>query len=253
MNIESPRKTAYPALRALWKEAFGDTDAFLDDFAGTAFSPDRCRCVTMDDTTAAALYWFDCTLNGERVAYLYAVATAESHRGRGLCSALMEDTHRHLRERGYRAAVLVPGGQSLFDFYGRLGYRIGSTVDEIRCPAGENALPLSRIDREAYERLRLEFLPERGIVQEGENLAFLEKQAAFYHGDGFLLAARREGNTLVGCELLGNREAAPAIVRSLGASSGVFRTPGTTMPFAMYRSLTDDEPIPPFYFGLAFD
>lgn len=253
MIIESPKITAYPGLRGLWKEAFGDTDAFFDAFFETGFSPDRCRCVMVDDIPVAALYWFDCVLDGEPVAYLYAVATAKSHRGRGLCRTLMEDTHRHLREQGYRAAVLVPGSRELFDFYGKMDYQIGGYLDEIRCPAGEEATQIQQINRETYARLRREFLPPRAVVQEGENLAFWETQAAFYRGDHFLLSARMEGDTLVGQELLGNRDAAPAIVRSLGADRGVFRTPGTTIPFAMVRDLTERNTPVPFHFGLAFD
>jgi hypothetical protein len=77
MNINAPTLDLIPALRGLWKEAFGDSDDFLDMFWRTAFSYDRCRCVTVDGEVAAALYWFDCECRGERVAYIYAVATAK--------------------------------------------------------------------------------------------------------------------------------------------------------------------------------
>ena len=45
MIFESPDRGRIPALRALWKEAFGDTDLFLDGFFEYGFSPNRCRCV----------------------------------------------------------------------------------------------------------------------------------------------------------------------------------------------------------------
>ena len=101
MTIDAPKPFHLPSLKALWKEAFGDTDAFLDTFEKSAFSYHRCRCVTDGDTGAAALYWFDCSYEEGRIAYLYAIATAKSHRGRGLCRALMEDTHKHLKKMGY--------------------------------------------------------------------------------------------------------------------------------------------------------
>ena len=55
MNIDVPRKGQIPALRALWREAFGDSDAFLDTFFATGFSPDRCRCIVEGGEAQAAL------------------------------------------------------------------------------------------------------------------------------------------------------------------------------------------------------
>ena len=55
-------------LKALWKEAFGDPDSWIDSFFAAAFSPERCRCVVKDGQTAAALYWLDCTCNGKKLA-----------------------------------------------------------------------------------------------------------------------------------------------------------------------------------------
>ena len=65
MIIDAPRKEDIPRLRQLWQQAFGDTDAFLDGFFNTGFSPDRCRCLQADGVLAAALYWFDCDFRGE--------------------------------------------------------------------------------------------------------------------------------------------------------------------------------------------
>lgn len=225
-SIDAPKPADIPALRSLWKEAFGDTDAFLDTFARTAYSPARCRCVTVDGDVAAALYWFDCTHADRRIAYLYAVATARAHRGQGLCRALMEDTHRHLTEQGYAGAMLVPGSASLFDFYARMGYRTCTAVREITCTAS----------------------PSDGRAP----TAVLRPMSTFYAGDGFLLAARTEGNTVRGIELLGDTTAAPHIVRALGCETGTFRTPGNENPFAMFFPLQDGVPAPA-YFGLAFD
>ena len=46
MNIKSPKNADIPALRSLWKEAFGDTDDFLDVFFSAAFADERAMCVT---------------------------------------------------------------------------------------------------------------------------------------------------------------------------------------------------------------
>ena len=203
------------------------------------------------DGVLAALYWFDCEVEGEPVAYLYAIATAKAHRGRGLCSALMEDTHRHLRALGYESALLVPSTDDLFAFYGKMGYRTFGGIGETRCEAAENGVTLRRVEAEEYAALRRTLLPKGGTVQEGESLRFLQGQAALYAGDGFLLAARREADTLHGIELLGDVSHASAIVNSFGCARGVFRHMGTA-PFAMALPLGTQD-VTPSYFGLAFD
>ena len=252
MKIDCPTPASVPALRQLWKAAFGDTEGFLDCFFDTAFSPHRCRCVTVDGEIAAALYWFDVTCREQPMAYIYAVATAPAWREQGYCRALMEDTHRHLAALGYAGALLVPDGNALSRMYAGLGYKPCTTVSELVCAASEDPAPMHRIDREEYARLRRRLLPPGGVIQEGENLAFLERQATFYAGLGFLLAAFPEDDTLVGLELLGNAAEAPGILMALGLAYGRFRIPGGDEPFAMFLPLSPEAEAPG-YFGLAFD
>ncbi len=251
MNINAPQKEQIPALRQLWKEAFGDTDAFLNDFYRTAFAPHRCRVLTMDGELAAALYWFDCSCRGRKMAYLYGIATSESHRGKGLCHALMEDTHAHLASLGCVGTVLVPRTPSLFAFYETMGYTPCSYFREFSCTAGGETT-LRKLDEKEFAALRQQYLPEGGVVQTEENLTFLGTMAAFYAGPDFLLAAEQEGRTLYGKELLGNASAAAAVVAALGCEKGTFRVPESETPFAVYRPLDEAVP-PPAYFGLAFD
>ena len=77
MTIDLPKPGQIPQLRQLWQEAFGDSDAFLDSFFSLSFAPERCRCVTEENHVTAALYWFDCSCHGGKMAYLYAVATGK--------------------------------------------------------------------------------------------------------------------------------------------------------------------------------
>ena len=253
MIIDTPKPSDLHSLRVLWREAFGDSEDFLDLFFSTAFDTERSRCVTVNGTIAAALYWFDCSYDEKRIAYLYAVATAKAHRGRGLCSALMEDMQRHAASLGYEGVILVPGSSELFRFYEKLGYKTCSYISEFTCPASLVKAELRQLAADEYARLRRAFLPKNGVVQENENIKFLQTQAAFYAGNGFLLAARREKDILYGVELLGDTEAAPFIVRALGCAEGRFRVPGTDKPFAMYCTLSDGTSSPPAYFGWAFD
>ena len=254
MIISRPSWEDVPALRALWKEAFGDGDAFLDGFFKTAFSTHRASIARIGSDIVGMLYWFDCEARGERCAYIYAVATAKAQRGQGVCGALMEDTHRLLRDSGYSGAVLVPGSAELFRFYDKLGYKICSLIDEIAVTAGMAPIPIHEIDKEEYARLRRKFLPAGGVVQEMENLDFLKVYARFYAGDGFVLAGYKNADTFTGIELLGNtnRDHCAAITRALGAKAAHIRVPGDRRPFAMHYPLSK-ESCAPKYFGLAFD
>lgn len=252
MRIEYPSDGQADQLRQLWKLAFGDSDAFLDKFYACAYSPRRCRCVTENGHIAAALYWFDGAFAGQKIAYLYAVATHPDFRSRGFCRALMEDTHALLTAQGYAAAMLLPDGGALRRMYAGMGYRDCCTVSEFVCTASGSSVPLRVIGREEYARLRRQFLPVGGVIQEGDNLRYLETFAAFYSGREFLLAAAPDENGLHGIELLGDRDTAPGILRALGYERGHFRGPGAELPFAMFRPLTAGA-IAPGYFGLVFD
>lgn len=251
MRIDYPAEEQLPQLRSLWKEAFGDTEDFLDVFFTDIFTADRCRCVTAEGQVAGALYWLDCSAQGRPMAYLYAVATQKSYRGKGVCRSLMGDTHALLRELGYAGCLLVPGEKELFQMYREMGYRLCSQVREFSCKAAEAPLPIRRVSAAEYAALRRRYLPEGGVLQEGENLTFLEKLMNLYAGDGFLFCADTENGQLFCPELLGDAQAAPGIVSALNAVSGTFRSPGEGKDFAMYHPLSDTPA--PNYFGLAFD
>lgn len=244
MNLDHPTPAQIPQLRQLWKEAFGDTDAFLDHFFSAAFSPDRCLCAMVDGEVAAMAYWFDC----EEYAYIYAVATAEKHRGKGISHALMGRIHEILTERGYDGCILVPGEESLRKFYRGMGYENCGGVDEFEAKAG-SPICLKRIDRDTYAQLRRQHLPVGGVVQEGVNLDFLSCWAQFYVSENALVAAVWEDGKLLVLDLLGDKSAAPGIVAAMGAETGWFRSPGEK-PFAMHRPLNGNTP--PKYLAFCF-
>lgn len=252
MRIDAPSPAHVSPLRELWQDAFGDSEEFLDLFFTFGFSPECCRCVFQEDTPVAAAYWFDCTLEGRKVAYLYAVATHFSHRGRGLCRLLMADIHRVLAEQGYSAAVLVPQSEGLRQMYHRMGYRDAGSHRAFSCTAASLPVPLRAIAPEEFARRRRDLLPKGGVLQEGRNLAFLSHLAEFYEGAGFLMAACREGSSLTVPEFLGDSTLCPGILCSLSCETGTFRSPGGNAPFAMALPLQENAP-EIAYFGFAFD
>ena len=251
MITDTLSKEEVDQLKALWKEAFGDSDFFIDLFFKNAYDPKRCRFFVMEGKLAAALYWLDCSLGGEKLAYIYAVATAKDFQGRGLCRKLMDTTHRELKEMGYSGAVLVPGSESLFRMYEKMGYEVCTHVREWECTAAAEPTVMRRLTEEQYVALRRTLLPKKGVLQEGKSISYLASYAQLWGGDDFCAALTRENDRIVCTELLGNADCAPGIVAALGAKTGFFRAPGSERPFAMYHPLNGDTV--PGYFGLAFD
>lgn len=252
MKIVNPGISHETALRKLWKDAFGDDDAFLDLFFARGFSPDRCRCVMAQEKVAAALYWFDISCSGRKMAYLYAVATDPRFRGRGNCRALMADTHRHLADLGYCAALLVPQDEALRTMYRKMGYLEGPRIREFTAMAARGSVAVSPLPAAEYAALRAKLLPEDAVIQEGANLNFLSGLAQFYGGPEWLAAVHRDGEILRCLEFLGDPGIAPGLVAALDCREGHFRTPGDTGPFAQYFPLEANAPIPS-HFGFPFD
>lgn len=252
MNIVNPSGRHIPALRQLWKEAFGDDDAFLDLFFAKGFSPDRCRCVLWEEKVAAALYWFDISCSGRKMAYLYAVATDSGFRGRGLCRALMADTHRHLADLGYSAALLVPQDEALRTMYRKMGYQAGPCIHEFSVTAAMQSIAAPHLTAAEYAALRHKLLPEDAVFQEGANLEFLSALAEFFGGPDWLAAVSKDGESLRCLEFLGDPGIAPGLVAALDCREGHFRTPGSSKPFAQFLPLEANAPIPS-HFGFPFD
>lgn len=252
MRIDHPSSHHRKQLRQLWQLSFGDTNDFLDSFCRTAYAPDRCRCVLADDKVAAALYWIDCSLDDQKLAYIYAVATHPDYRGQGLCRRLMGDAHDLLRRRDYAGAVLVPQDEGLRAMYRSMGYQNMGGLTEFTCAAADLPVALRSVGPAEFAAIRHRLLPEGGIRQEGEGLNFLAEQLQFYAGEDFLLAGFEEQEVFHGVELLGSRFAAPGILAALGCRTGFFRTPGDDRLFSMFHPLAEDA-ILPNYFGFAFD
>lgn len=291
IQILHPQPMHITELRTLWKEAFGDTDAFLDTFFSTAFAPERCLCILMEHSVAAALYWFECEYQKKPLAYIYAVATAKACRGMGLCRQLLAATHATLRQQGYIGALLVPGSKTLFDFYKKNGYKTTcyrhienySLYTHINTSCSTNQISdtvtrdtgmfmIRQISASEYASLRKEFLPQESVLQEKENLLFLQTQLHFYSGENFLAAITITDQTLYCPELLYTECSDTTIFTSehptqtnpskhimnrllsyFDCTNGIFCSPGDSFPFAMYYPLDDSIQKAPNYFAFAFD
>ena len=236
------------SLKRLWKTVFGDPDSFIDTFFAVAFSPDRCRYTEENGEAVCALYWFDCSYEGGKLAYIYAVATHPNHRGKGLASRLLRQTHEALKAQGYAGAVLKPA-KGLFPFYERLGYVTSGCIRRFYTESGSIPTALQKLSGEEYGLYRRRFLPKNAVRQEGLTLDFLSSFASFYAGgDALLCVSPQEG---VIFEYLGNPDSAPGILAFLGIKYAEIPTVGKDIPFTMYFPLNCTKT--PGYLGLSLE
>ena len=214
MIIKHPETENIPALTQLWIQSFGDTEDFVKTFFATGYAPDRCMLCLEEDTVVAALYWFDCHWEGKKIAYLYAIATDQNHRGKGICTRLMRHTHEHLQQQGYAAALLVPAEESLEAFYGKMGYKSIAPAD-FSCDELPKNTVFEKITPEQYLSLRQQYLPKGGVQHTLPAMGYLSAFANFYRFDGGICC----GDPALPMEYLPGYPGDPAMVLSLDGTT----------------------------------
>ncbi|MCI8526084.1 MAG: GNAT family N-acetyltransferase [Oscillospiraceae bacterium] len=273
MSLETgpSRRGDVPALKALWKQAFGDGDACIGAFFDTLYRPETVLTVREDEQVRAMVCWLPETIcfgrRGWPAAYLYAVATEESARGRGLCGRLLAYAAGFLASQGFRTLLLVPGEASLRGFYARHGYADYTAVSLLEAEAAPGAGRLEEVSAPEYLELREAMLAGRAYVSCPVPVLSYQRAVARQYGGG-LYRLERDGYTALACAALDAagravvyelltpavpRDDAAFLAHALGADRALARTPGGETPFAMARWLAPPPDCPPPYLGIALD
>lgn len=164
--IRHPDDADLPQLVALWQEAFGDSELearyyfrhrHKHEYMLLAEDCGQISC--MMSMLPLELRTPDKQL---KARYVFAVATKVDFRGQGLSTKLLEEAHRRMAQEGIEASLLVPASPSLFEYYGKRGYRHMFKIDEINLKPGELGQPAasSRIEAcsaDEYLKARDEF------------------------------------------------------------------------------------------------
>ena len=82
----------------------------------------------VDDQIVSMLHLVPFQSELGRTTYIYGVATAVQHRGHGYATELMNRAMAIISDRGDDAAVLIPSGESLRDYYQQFGFGGASHV-----------------------------------------------------------------------------------------------------------------------------
>lgn len=212
-----------PALSALWKKVFGDSDEYISAFYAALPSLGAAVAAECDGVVCGMAHALMCSLypGGTKCAYIYAVAVDERFRHRGLGAALTCAAAELGRELGAETICTEPAEPSLYSWY----ERILSAKPALR--RSRRAIPAVQGEAEkisAYEygvlrerllRGKLHIvLPHEWLELQG--VLFEEMGGAYFrHGDDICAAFPLDGRCLIQ-ELLGGDSLASAVCAEMG-------------------------------------
>lgn len=206
-----------PALRRLWKLAFGDSEAYMDNFFRTYYRPERMLVLEDEGEIRSMTAWFDTTFvvpgRGEyRAAYLYAVATHPESRGKGLAGKLLAGADQYFRSLSIPAVTTVPAEPSLHNFFGSNGFRecfqlAQWELERENLPEKDEQISFKTLSPGEYGQLREE------LLKEIPHIAYPEEALAYQIG-----CCTLSGGGVYG----GKTSAGPVLLCGEGAGNGVF-------------------------------
>ena len=219
-------KDLYKLSRALYDEAFpGEEECFTEALFALGY-PNHLVAMGEGKDLASMLFALPyniVTKEGEILAnYLYAVATAQAHRGKGYAKKLL----KRVADRG-TPVFLRPMSPSLFDFYKSAGFTPFSPYREWQGDAEmgdtDGFKPLSKAE---YLAARDGFLqpPYCRMTSEFLSLSFSLGGAIGLDGQ-FAALYEKENDTVLFKEWWGDPSLAPRAAAFLGATKFTARTP----------------------------
>ena len=237
MIIKMPAPEHYGQMKEIWQQAFGDLTESVDAFFATGFRKEHSR-VALEQQVLGAVYWFDLFWQGNRYAYLYALAVDAAQQGRGAGKALVEQVCKDLEAMGYAGAVLIPGSASLYDYYGKLGFAYFGRAQTITAYADKAPAQLQEVSAREYLQGR------SGFSWDDAFAAFLENQCLLYQGDGIRLIRYRGLADIQ--EYMGAPEKLPGILAALDLPEATVCMPGGDTPAGMCRLFHSDAVLPDY-------
>lgn len=114
------------SLKKLWAETFGDNEEYIGLLFDRGYSPAECFAEISDNEVVSVIYLLEGRIRADgRVfegRYLYAAATAEKHRKKGLMAKLIKEAQKYISEKGLSFISLVPANEVLYDYYAKFGF-----------------------------------------------------------------------------------------------------------------------------------
>ena len=231
----------YAAALQLWHEAFpGEDDAFTKALFDLGY-PEHFRCIEVAGELVCMLFALPYSVKTDtgvvNARYLYAVATAKAHRGKGYAKALIA---KLIREES--PVFLRPMSPSLFDFYRAAGLSPLSPHGDYCGFAEWGEIALRSLSPEEYLSVRERYLvpPYACMTPAFLSLAYLDG-GAVTDDAGFAGLYERREDLVLFKEWWGDLSLAPAGAAELGAKRFCVRfAKKDGVPFGMGHGLAPE-------------
>lgn len=110
----------------LWHEVFCDSKDYIKLFFSEAYPKCECFAEMVDGKAVSALYLLECDLHLDgkifKGRYLYAAATLNAYRSKGIMGRLIEQAKLYCENEGIDFIALVPASDSLYGYYEKFGF-----------------------------------------------------------------------------------------------------------------------------------
>lgn len=110
----------------LWRQCFGDPEAFIELFFDRVYKEENALTIERDGQIVSALHILPYTMTyyGTEisVSYIYGACTAPAWQGQGLMRQLLQESFEVMKSREVALAVLIPSDKWLFDYYREQGF-----------------------------------------------------------------------------------------------------------------------------------
>ncbi|MEG0440826.1 MAG: GNAT family N-acetyltransferase [Oscillospiraceae bacterium] len=115
------------AQRALWVQAFGDDDGYIDLFYRDCYAPEHTLVLLEDGVLCTMASFIQMTLHlpdgtTRNAAYIYALATHSDTRNKGFGRQILNYADFYLKEQGFDCVCTVPAEVTLHRFFESVGY-----------------------------------------------------------------------------------------------------------------------------------
>lgn len=236
----------------LWLTAFPkDEKEFAEDFLNRFFEK-NCRYIIKDCRLVTMLFLLDATLYSgdkeEQGKYLYAAATLPEYRGQGLMSELIEKAKYETASKG-EFLLTKPASSSLFEYYGRFGFKTVAFAKEIPYTLKNQTAPLREITAEEYFSKRKAFYKNDPFITLSDNAYAYKGLTLFGDENTFAAVDILEAPPRVlefGSNTRGGKD---ALLCAINSKEALFYEEDTT-PFAMMIGGDADKKL---HFTLALD
>ncbi len=188
-EIRAAREGEFEAVRALWKEGFGDSDDYIDAYRKLVYRPENTevalaegRIVSMVMVIPAELH-----LAGQAplpAGYAYVLTTAQDHRGNGIGTRTIRSMAERKTAEGMACIANSPDSDGLRALYARHGWQTAFYVRECNVAADALSAPVQAVPASAEEYHYLREAALRGTDHYSFGLSAVRLEEFVCHDGG---------------------------------------------------------------------